>query len=314
MTKHLPALGLVLALAACRQPAPEQAPLAEEDCPAPPASAPASSPALSSLDVVAARYAQVGVLGATQEITVNPDGRYRWELHGCTGETAIDGAASLSGDLLSLRPAPGTDLAELGPGLLVLRRLGARRVLLREEEVEAFALRPSARLGLVELRPGEDALGVGMELAEREPEENPQPPVWEAGVPLPNRLHVSIERPGPAAGRYLNLQIEARPYRVVITGCESNLLNGPCFATVDIWLGVREWVELNRLWWSMSYPLSCPQAVPTGTPRQLRMDWREGGISDSYSPELTTEDLASSCIPHKRLASWIIERFDAGSK
>src|SRR5205809_1136030 len=75
------------------------APTTEELCQLP-ASAPATAPTSAPLREIAAHYSQVGGIGPHQEITVQADGRYRWTLYGCTGETDVDGAASLSGDRL----------------------------------------------------------------------------------------------------------------------------------------------------------------------------------------------------------------------
>jgi len=234
-------------------------------------------------NVPPARYKEsLRSVGPGWFVTLTAGGTFRSEDASCMGADAIQGTYRVVGDRVELTT---DDERELPDRVLHVRHHDGTAVLLRERQLDAFALDPSLLIGLVDVR------------RELDPNLGNLPRTREEMVALPVTLRAQRED-----GRWVRIKIEPFRHLVDIQGCVAPEGRTRCsslsYAGRLMEDGWAEFVRLQRTLGVSTGP--CPS---NEGPRQFALD------QDQPKPlpaDLSEESLARPCNADARLALWAL--------
>jgi len=133
--------------------------------------------------------------------------------------------------------------------------------------------------------------------------------------PLPARIHAIVGMPGTSTTRYTNVTLDLGPLPWTMIGCVSRV-EGTCFATRRVVLSDADRVVLvTRVQEVYAVERCEPEGFSPGDPRYA-MDFPANHYAGHLpaDPRAIAARTAGPCAAPTRLAWWLAERFNAGSR
>jgi hypothetical protein len=258
---------------------------------------------------LAGTYGMIAAAGPTQRLTIDRDGNYTVANSGSpmmADLPAPRGRVTLEDKRVSFHPVQGTT-GPFNSTTLTLREHQGRRVLLPDDQLDAFELLPTWRLGLVELREGENPSSVRAPLEVQNPKDRIE------NESLPTHFEAHIELYGTPSGQTLHLQVQAIPHNISVSGCVAPNRSAPCRPNVGSsrTLGPAAWAEANRLYLAIHHrtTLCEPLARPRSAPR-YHLRWQGGGMEGQLPERPDPTILAHSCEVESRFVYWFVEQWN----